>query len=141
MNDLIEKVETFIQRINDMEFIITKEASKLIYSNPSGPKEEKSLADSLANGIYLYEQNRNHDEKKLASARLCNVWINRAFTQGVVQEGQGLAKQLKECREENAQLERDNKVLSENYLNLKMMYEAFASQLDVYNENDLEDER
>ncbi len=140
MSEAIERVETFIRRIHDLEYVFTPEAREMYFTNIKGEKD-RSLADWLSRRIFSYEQNREDKAQQLFYAKLCLLWINRAFACGVVQEGEGLARKLKECREKNVQLERHNKVLSEEYLNLKLKYEDFTSRMNVLDENDLEDER
>lgn len=109
-SDVIEKIEIFIQRLHDMDYVITPEASKLIYETQSTPMEKNNLSSFLANRIYDYDTNRdNKDEIRLMYARSCLIWINRAYTSGVVQEGQGLIKKLDDCGKLNEQLKEELK--------------------------------
>ena len=141
MSEIIEKVETFIQRLHDLEYIITPEAKTITYSSKSDMFERSTLSSYLSRRITEYEEKKDNDSTKLSYARICHLWIIRAFSCSVVREGPGLARKLKECREKNVQLERHNKVLSEEYLNLKMIHEDFASRMALLDENDLEDNR
>jgi len=136
MSSTIEKVDTFIQRLNDLDYIISPEAGKLFYGAPSISTETKSLADYLANAINEYELNRDSKDSEF-KARICHLWISRAFAQGVVQEGKGLAGKLKESREKNAQLERDLERLSVEYLYLKEL----TRRVGLSDESDLERQR
>lgn len=113
MSSIIEKVETFIQRLHDMDYIFTPEAKGIWYVSPSRPlypsplsppKERKNLTDYLAIAISDYEENRDDEQHRLSYARTCLLWINRAFASGVIQEGKGLISKNKE-------LERDVKHL------------------------------
>jgi len=97
------------------------------------------IVNSLS--IYEYEKNKEYKQTRLGYARICLLWINRAYAQGVVNEGQGLAGKLKECREKQAKLENELETISRQYLSLKTEYEAFASRLKLTDENDLEKER
>lgn len=141
MSEIIEKVETFIQRLHDLDYIITPEAATIIYSSKSDMFERGTLSSYLSRRITEYEENKDEGSTKQSYARICHLWMIRAFSCGVVQEGNGLARKLKECREKNVQLERHNKVLSEEYLNLKMIYEDFTSRMTILDENDLEKQR
>ena len=135
MSEIIEKVETFIQRLHEMDYIIAPKASELVYETPL--LEKNTLAEFLATRLYDYEKNReNIDEIRLPCARACLVWINRAFAHGVVQEGQGLARKLKEYQEKNDQLQRDNEKLSSELLRLQAEYEEFTSRFTLPEEND-----
>jgi len=114
MSKIIDKVETFIQRLQDMEYIIAPEAAQLwFWAPPSVPKvpliykEKKTLSDYLAGMISLYEENRDNEKKKLDYAQMCLSWINRAFACGVIREGKGLISK-------NKKLVRDNKRLREH---------------------------
>lgn len=139
MSSIIEKVETFIQRLHDLDYSIAPEAIKIIYDFPS--KEKKSLTDCLANAIYEYEANKDNEQVKLHYAQLCLIWINRAFACGVIEEAQGLAKKLGECRERNTQLERDIETLSVQYLQLQREHEEFMKRIRLPDEGNLENTR
>ncbi len=115
MSSIIEKVDSFIQRLHDMDCIISSEARQIFYILPKEP-EGKSLADFLANAIHDYEKYSEDKELKFSRATICLLWINRAFTHGIVKDGEGLIRKLKECREKNIQLEKDLERLSEDYL-------------------------
>lgn len=137
MSVIVERVETFIQRLNDLDYIISPEAGELLYGDRLNPKERgKSLADYLANSINEYEQKRDSKESEF-KAIVCNLWINRAFAQGIVKEGQGLARKLKECRERNIQLESDLEKLSMEYLQLHEL----TRRVGLPDESDLERDR
>ena len=110
MSSIIKKVERFIQRLDDMDYVLTIEAHKMWYTTPSAfPSligERNTLSDYLANAISAYQENRDNEEKKLSYAKRCLIWINRAFACGVVQEGKRLISK-------NKKLERDVKRLQE----------------------------
>ena len=77
MSEVIEKVETFIQRLHDLDYIIAPEPPTFFYESL---EEKNTLSEFLADRIYDYEINKeNKDENKLLCARACLVWINRAF--------------------------------------------------------------
>ena len=134
MSSIIEKVETFIQRLHDMDYIITPEATKIIYRSQSNPLDNRLLSDLLGTAISEYEKNRNSDELRLGYAQRCLLWINKGFACGVVKESQGLARKLEECREKNAQLERDLERLSLEYLQLQEL----TRRMGLPDESDLE---
>lgn len=140
MSETIEKVETFIRRLHNLEYVITSEAREILYRD-SQDQVPKNLADWLSRRIFSYEDNKDDEERQLFYAQLCLIWINKAFTCGVVQEGKSLIKKLDEYREKNVQLERDNKVLSEEFLNLQMVHAEFSSRMSLIDEKDLADER
>ena len=142
MSSIIERVETFIQRLNDLDYVIVPEATKILYSSALPfSKERRPLSDCLANAISEYQMNKDNEKDRFDFAHACSVWINRGFTCGVIQEGQGLARKLKECQEKNVQLEKDIEKLSEEYVNLKKLHEMaqFAKYVELPREGDSED--
>lgn len=60
--------------------------------------ERNTLSDYLANAISEYQENRDNEQRRLSCAERCNIWINRAFTTGVIQEGKGLVSKNKELK-------------------------------------------
>ena len=141
MSSIIEKVEIFIRRLHDMDYIIDSESHKIWYSAPSKPTERKTLADYLANRISQYEGNKDNEQIRFAYARTCLLWINRAFACGVIKKGEGLARKLMECREKNIQLEKDVETLSVQYLQLQREHEEFTKRIRLPDESELEKER
>ena len=145
MSATIEKVETFIQRLQDLEYKITSEARQIRYKFKQTaypiPHDPRTLSDCLANAISEYQKRSDNEEERLNYARICYIWINRAFTLGVVQEGEGLVKKYEECREKNTMLENDLEHLSELYVELKRKYEPFEKNFfPMPEDNGLEDE-
>lgn len=141
MSTIIEKVEIFIQRLHDLDYTITPEATEIWYSDPSRPLDRKNLADHLANVISRYLREKDNEQDRFHCAQLCSLWINRAFACGVIKEGQGLARQLAECREKNIQLENDLEKLSVQYLQLQRTHEEFTKRIRLPDETDLEKDR
>lgn len=111
MNELIEKVETFIRRLHDLEYIITPEAQEFIYTDKK-TKKEISLAHMLSRKISEYERNKDNEKMRSFYAESCYSWINRAFTYGVVRERESLARLLQECQDKNVQLANDFEISS-----------------------------
>jgi hypothetical protein len=69
-------------------------------------------------------------------ANYCLLWINRAFSYGVIQEGQGLAEKLDECREEKNQFKKELSVLSMKYLALQKQHEEFKKHVGLKSKAD-----
>jgi hypothetical protein len=135
MSSIIEKVETFIQRLHDLDYVIDPKASTLIFGIPSRLSESMLLSDFLAKKISEYEENRDNERNKLTYALSCLMWINRAFTCGVIHEGQGLARKLKECQEKNTKLDSDLERVSMEYLRLKEESGILARNLKLPDED------
>jgi len=117
MSSTIERVETFIQRLDNMDYILNIEAHQIWYTKqsvfPSMSAERKTLSDYLANAISAYQENRDNEEKRLTYAETCLLWVNRAFTCGVIKEGKGLISKNKELDSKSKKLERGIKRLQE----------------------------
>ena len=118
---IIKRVETFIQRIHDLDYVIKPEARNIIYKGFVGSEMRiRSLSDFLSGAIAHFET-----AKTLKNAISCLYWIDKAFSCGVVQEGEGLISkneklkkelkllrdQLRECRQRCQALEIENKQL------------------------------
>lgn len=110
----IERVETFIQHLHDMDYVITDRASEIMFG-------EQSIADGLARAITEYETFKNTSTPlgRHIFASSCSLWIHRAFTWKVIQEGQGLVRKLGECQEKYAQLEKELERVSTAYIDLE----------------------
>jgi len=133
MSSIFEKVDTFIQRLHDLYYVIDPKAAEIIYSSEGKPSH--SLTDKLALTLEEYEENKDNENVGLIRAHIALLWINRAFLNGVVHEGQGLARKLDECQEKNIQLEGELEKLSVEYLRLQELTNRI-NLLD--DDNDLE---
>lgn len=121
LSSMNEKIDTFIQRCHDLDYVILPEARTLFFDMSTGA--QKSLIDILAEAISKYTENRENERLKQVTAEMCFLWINKAFICGVVREGDGLARKLKEANEKALLLQKDMEKLSADYLSLKKQYE------------------
>jgi hypothetical protein len=117
-----EKVETFIQRYHDLEFVVTEEGRKL--TSPEDPATGRRVlwVNSLADSISAYSLNRDNPQVRLKYAQECLGYINKAFAAGIIRDGPGLITKYKEAEIKIAQLEAQVKKLSEEniFLNAKI---------------------
>jgi hypothetical protein len=146
MSTIIDKVETFIQRVHDLEYIVTSEATNLWYVSKNKlypmPNDKTNLSDSLASAMAHYQENKDDEKERLHYAQICFMWINRAFTSGVIREGKGLITKFAECKRRNEMLERDLEVLSEQYLRLQEKYEPLMRRFTpIPEDTNQEDEK
>lgn len=128
-SSVIAEVEDFIRRLHDGDYIISKEAHKIEFSKPRdgavglvSRKEIGNLADRLAHAMSIYEVNKGKSSLRRTSAISCLMWINRAFSWGVIKEGKGLLTRLKKCQERNLQLETDIQQITSDYISLQGRY-------------------
>jgi len=100
----VRDVDNFIERLRSQDFVINQEAEKLQYVGVTyfGVYREEpiSLSEGLGHSISQYETNKDPSKQSMF-ADGCLVWINRAFSHGVVQEGKGLISKNKELEKEN----------------------------------------
>ncbi len=105
---VIERVDAFIRRFQDLDFI-----SRPIH------EADRELAHDLARYIsdYLALSPQNPFKEGLAS--LCESWINKAIASGVIKEGEGVRRQLRRTNEEREKLMQENQRLSSEIAKLK----------------------
>jgi hypothetical protein len=142
---VIQRVETFIQRLHDADIVIMPEALKITYQFPATDAYsamypvKRSLSDCLANAVSQYEEHRNDVLNIFYYADACLEWINRAITTGVIKEGKGLFSKTRNCEdktrrliEENRQLKEENDKLQKECRRLNELNEALHNTLDKF---------
>ncbi|HEY9385778.1 MAG TPA: hypothetical protein VIP70_01960 [Nitrososphaeraceae archaeon] len=107
---LVQKVEEFIRRLHDGIYTIDPKANEIMFSNPS-KSTDKSLTAYLTEEMYEY-QTLSTLSSRIAAAS-CLMWINRAFTYGVVKEDEGLVNRLIKKDEQISILKEGNTKLHE----------------------------
>ena len=122
----IAKAEDMIQRFRDMDYVLKPEARTILFQSQVS-KEKETLSDQLWRTFAVYEDAKckypsDTDSLQISLrfnfAHMCLIMIDRALMSGVVEEGQGLARKLRECQAENAGLKADNEALSEAHQGL-----------------------
>jgi hypothetical protein len=113
----IEKVEQFIRRIHSIEITIDDKARQISYMIGNPPKTV-SLSDILASKMEMYEKYRNEKLGELA-ASMCIEWIDKAYYNGVIKEGEALGQKLANCLGEKAEFQKAVEELSERNLELE----------------------
>lgn len=131
-NDVIEAVETFIHHLRDLDYIVAPEGNKMRYSQKSSGYDVDigTLPDLLAQSISKYEAYKYNTKERLYKAIECLAWINRAYTSGIITEGNGLLGRFKECSEQNMKLESELQDLSSKYLILQGKYQELKQQME-----------
>lgn len=86
--EVISKVETFIRRCHDLDFVFSAASWKLRTTAKEG--ESKSFADGIARAMSEYDWFKEFPEERMKKANVLLWWMNRAFAVGVVREGEGL---------------------------------------------------
>ena len=126
--DVIDLVDTFIQRCHDLDYVFTEDARKLTAVGTDPPM---LWANKLASAMTNYVRSKSQSETQLRAANVCLSFINGALSIGIVTQGAGLIKRYKEAEAKIAELEKENKRLSnENYhlrVSLDQMKDAMAT--------------
>lgn len=140
--DYIEEVETFLRRLRDGVLVFTSKATELRYLNRPSPFDNllqyglktMSLSDCLNNALNAYSRARQEMEKKYM-AKECHEWIQLAWLNGAIQEGQGLTKKLEECKAENIRMQQELADLSAKYLEKERLLEGFETKYGLDGKN------
>ena len=112
---VFEQVDTFIQRLHDVELTFKLQVKT--------DKEFKYISTRLSDSMRHYQQARSESHIRRVYANLCLFWIDRAYTMGFIEVGEGittkisrletdnerLQKRLDECNKERQKLEDENK--------------------------------
>jgi hypothetical protein len=124
-NSVVDRVEAFIQRIHDGTYKIDPAANQIITEGTT------NLAQSLAMTMHEYDilKSSTLSPNQQVAAR-CLIWINLAFTSGVVKEGDSLVQRLKDkddqiksLKEENLQLKEEAKKCAEELIFIQGKYD------------------
>jgi hypothetical protein len=107
-SEVIQQVETFIQRCHDLDYVFTPESRKMVYQASSGDK--KLWANVIADAMTLYTLNKDNSNR-LDCAETCLGYINKAFAGGLVTEGPRLIARHKQAVAKIAELEAQVKEL------------------------------
>lgn len=102
--NIIEQVETFIQHLRNLDFIVSPEGNKIRYRQGV----ITTLSDELADSISIYEASKYDPKECLISAHKCMRWINRACASDIIKEGDGLINKFKECFDKNIEISKKN---------------------------------
>jgi hypothetical protein len=109
--NVIERVETFIQRMHNLDLVVQTDRADIQYGIPGEKAEsQRSLADHLALQMKYYEENRE-TPLRFSYARILLIWIDRALTHGAIREGPGLLTKLAKYQEEDSRLKSENERL------------------------------
>lgn len=130
----IKKLEVFIQHIRDLDYVIDDKGKSLIYKymDDNGQKTEDCLTDLLAKSISQYEVSKNIPLNKADYALKCDHWINLAITNGIIKEGHGLIKKLKNCSEENIILRKELETVSDSLMRAKEKIEELEQMIPSF---------
>jgi hypothetical protein len=86
-DDIIEKVETFIRRLHDMDICINKDAQSISFNSVVAGKPETNLAMNIGDAINQYENSKGKSlEERKKIAMVCLVWINKGYALNVINE-------------------------------------------------------
>ncbi len=111
--DVVEIVDSFYWRVHNGDLRIKKEAGGINYPDVEEPEGDMSLASNLAYLMSMFRQNRDNEQAHFYAEKTL-LWIERAYFNGVIEEGPGLITRLNECQRTKAHLEAEKaKLLSD----------------------------
>lgn len=116
----IEKVETFIKRIHDLDLII-KTGTTLA---------DRRLSASLGKALGEYEVCRGSLDK-VAEATICIKLIDKSYGFGLIMEGKGMHGKIEDYEKRNKQLKKANEQLEDNLEKLKTKYQNCKKKLET----------
>lgn len=116
----IEKVETFIKRIHDLDLII-KTGTTLA---------DRRLSASLGNALGEYEVCRGI-AGKVEEAIPCIKLIDKAYAFGLIIEGKGTYKKIENYERKNKQLKKANEQLEDTLEKLEVKYQNCKEKLET----------
>ena len=130
-----DKVELFIQRLRNLEYVIKLGEPKIvtgsdrIHTTIREYDGGRSIACRLSTCITEYEANKDNQQTKYYYARELLKAINDAFTQGIIAEGEGLARKYRDSSDKCSKLEQDIAQLSAEHLILQGKYNELETRL------------
>jgi hypothetical protein len=141
--DDIDKIETFIRRLNAGEFVFTSKATEVryVYNRQETDTIVQlrlkyiPLSDCLNNALNDFRCEKQDTTRKRYLASKCQSWIQVAWLNGAIQEGQGLTKKLEECKAENTRMQRELEELSAKYIEKARLLEGFESKYGLNGKN------
>ena len=125
-NTVIERVETFIQRVHDLDLVISIKSRDVWLEATEG--KQTNLSDRLAKTMRNYEASRGKKVQRYAKALTCLYFIDKAYTCEVISEGNGLISKLRESQEKRAQLKEHNEILSAEVSKLQNKIKKWNAQ-------------
>jgi hypothetical protein len=127
IEDIFEKVETFIRRLHDMDISINEKAQSIPCKSALAGKPETNLAMNLSDIISQYEAVK---EKELAVrktyALVCLIWINKAYALNVISESNSTLKKISDRDAQIAALEQKLGALQADYDDLQKTHQKVA---------------
>jgi hypothetical protein len=139
----IAKADEMIERFHDLDYVLKSEARTLPLMIPEEKKPSTVLSDWMVDCFGLYAEVKSkypsQTDPKQISMRYTAAWscmhvIDRALTYGVVEEGQGLARKLRECQTRVTELENDLHKLAEEYRVLQTNFEDYQRRVRPFGE-------
>jgi hypothetical protein len=116
-SDIFEKVEIFIKRIRELDYVIDK---------------TDNISDYLAISMTEYEAyaaSKVEPLTKWMKAYTCLFFINRAIANGIVKPGDALTSKFKECSEENTKLKEEMEIMSNDLIKAKERIEELEQMI------------
>lgn len=130
-----DKVEAFIQKLRDLDYVIKLGEPKIVTGGASNSSYVRDydgglgVTRQLSKCITEYEANKDNPNMKQWYTRELLKAINDAFTQGLIKEGEGLARKHQDSSDKCSKLEQDLAQLSTDHLLLQGKYSELEKRL------------
>jgi hypothetical protein len=126
-DDIIERVETFIRRLHDMDICINKDAQTIPCNSVVAGKPETNLAVNIGDAINQYEGSKAKSlEERKKIAMVCLVWINKAYALNVINESNTTLRKISEKDAQISVLEQKFSALQADYDDLQQTHQKTA---------------
>lgn len=135
----VKTIEEFIKQVREGDIIISDKASKIPFVRKKFlfSYDKRMLSDLISEVMTTYEQTKSTVIgwwfAKVAGLKI----INDAYAFGVIPNGEGLVRKLRECTERCAILEDELRKITRAYGDLQKKYEEFSKRVRIPNEDDL----
>lgn len=135
-------VKEFIEKTRRFEWLVNTEKANNVFPPENktiptrlvrNPQPPKSLGTILAGSLEYY-RNITSVMGKGEQAKIVAKWINYAFDQGVISQGDGLSGKLDDCKKEQTRLENELILVSKNYEKLKETNKTMEDELKIFHE-------
>lgn len=128
----VEKVESFIRQINDLDVVVDKSAREIIITEGEDSEEftdHPYLTEVLHFFWSKYLKYGTDEPMKGHWAQKFAYWIDHAYLLGVIKQGDGAIKKIREYTEENNSLKSSIETIAEENLKLNLEVATLKGQL------------
>jgi|SRR5579883_804485 len=129
---VMDFVTDYMKRIRNGELVIdSKMAQSITRFLPNGYSHPLGML--IASSLTQFRESDDYDNF-IEAARDAKRWIEEAWDQGIISEGNGLIGKHQECEKERIRLENELTLLSKKFELLDEKYQTALSEIGVLRE-------